>query len=125
MISRTQKELMPEDIAAITETYHAWRSLGSDDTPVVSSKKQGDKSVPAPYQDIAGYCKSATLDDMRKHDYVLTPGRYVGAADIEDDGIPFETKMTEMSQTLYGQMEELAKLDEVIRRNLEGLGYGK
>ena len=62
---------------------------------------------------------------MRKHDYVLTPGRYVGAAPLEDDGIPFETKMTEMSQTLYTQMEESTKLDEVIRKNLEGLGYGK
>jgi len=62
---------------------------------------------------------------MRKHDFVLTPGRYVGAADIEDDGIPFETKMTEMSQTLYAQMAESAKLDEVIRKNLEGLGYGE
>lgn len=61
---------------------------------------------------------------MCKHDYVLTPGRYVGAAPIEDDGIPFETKMREMSQTLYGQMSESAKVDEVIRKNLEVLGYG-
>jgi type I restriction enzyme M protein len=109
MISRTQKELLTEDIAAIAKTYHAWRG----------EKKDGN------YEDQAGYSKSATLDDMRKHDYVLTPGRYVGAADIEDDGIPFETKMSEMSQTLYAQMEESAKLDEIIRKNLEGLGYGR
>ena len=109
MISRTQKELDEDDIAAIARTYHAWRE----------EKKDGD------YQDEAGYCKSATLEDIRKHDYVLTPGRYVGAAALEDDGIPFETKMTELSQTLYAQMEESAKLDEVIRKNLEGLGYGK
>jgi len=76
------------------------------------------------YEDEAGYCKSATLADIQKHDYVLTPGRYVGAAPLEDDGIPFETKMTEMSQTLYAQMAESAKLDDVIRKNLEGLGYG-
>ena len=56
---------------------------------------------------------------------MLTPGRYVGAAALEDDGIPFETKMTEMSQMLYGQMKESAKLDDVIRKNLEGLGYGQ
>lgn len=56
---------------------------------------------------------------------MLTPGRYVGASPLEDDGIPFETKMTEMSQTLYAQMEESAKLDAVIRKNLEVLGYGK
>jgi type I restriction enzyme M protein len=77
------------------------------------------------YEDQPGYCKSATLKEISKHDYVLTPGRYVGAAPLEDDGIPFETKMTEMSQTLYKQMKESAELDEVIRRNLEGLGYGE
>lgn len=109
MISRTQKELLADDIAAIAKTYHAWRGETKDGA----------------YADVAGSCKSATLEDIRKHDYVLTPGRYVGAADIEDDGIPFETKMTEMSQTLYGQIEESAKLDEVIRKNLEGLGYGR
>ncbi|MDA3799755.1 MAG: N-6 DNA methylase [Kiritimatiellae bacterium] len=109
MISRTHKELTVEDISKIAKTYHSWRGEAKDGV----------------YEDEAGYCKSATLDDMRKHDYVLTPGRYVGAADIEDDGIPFETKMTEMSQTLYAQMEESKKLDEVIRKNLEGLGYGE
>ncbi|MCP5021598.1 MAG: SAM-dependent DNA methyltransferase [bacterium] len=109
MISRTQKELDANDIASIARTYHAWRG----------ETKDGD------YEDEPGYCKSAKLEDIRKHDYVLTPGRYVGAAPLEDDGIPFETKMTELTQTLYAQMEESAKLDEVIRKNLEGLGYGK
>ena len=109
MISRTQKELTEADIARIAKTYHAWRG----------EKKDGA------YEDQAGYCKSATLEDIRKHDFVLTPGRYVGAADLEDDGIPFETKMTEMTQLLYQQMEESLKLDEVIRKNLEVLGYGK
>jgi type I restriction enzyme M protein len=125
MISRTQKELLVDDIATIANTYHSWRSLRGDDIPVVESAMPGDKNVPAPYEDQAGYCKSATLDDMRKHDYVLTPGRYVGAADIEDDGIPFESKMSEMSQTLYAQMAESSKLDEIIRKNLKGLGYGE
>lgn len=109
MISRTQKELKEEDIATIARTYHAWRG----------EKKDGD------YGDEAGFCKSATLDEIRKHDYVLTPGRFVGAAPLEDDGIPFETKMTELSQTLLTQMKESVKLDEVIRKNLEGFGYGK
>ena len=129
MISRTQKELDTDDIAKIAETYHAWRT-GSDGAPAPSSSNVQQQSAagaaPLPaYDDVPGYCKSASLDEIRKHDYVLTPGRYVGAADIEDDGIPFETKMTEMSQTLYAQMEESAKLDEVIRKNLEGLGYGE
>jgi len=109
MISRTQKELTETDIARIAKTYHAWRGEKKDGT----------------YEDQPGYCKSATLEDIRKHDFVLTPGRYVGAADLEDDGIPFETKMTEMTQLLYEQMDESLKLDEVIRKNLEVLGYGK
>ncbi|MBT3422048.1 MAG: SAM-dependent DNA methyltransferase [Candidatus Scalindua sp.] len=105
MISRTQKEFSIDDIAAIANTYHAWRG----------EKKDGV------YEDQAGYCKSASLADIKKHNYVLTPGRYVGAAPIEDDGIPFETKMTELSQILYAQMEESAKLNAVIRKNLERL----
>jgi type I restriction enzyme M protein len=109
MISRTQKELTAEDVAKIARTYHAWRDEGSRGA----------------YEDEAGYCKSATLEEIRKHDYVLTPGRYVGAADLEDDGIPFETKMKELSQTLYRQMAEGQRLDAEIRKNLEGLGYGE
>ncbi|MDF7801502.1 class I SAM-dependent DNA methyltransferase [Pontiellaceae bacterium B1224] len=118
MISRTQKELDVDDIANIAATYHSWRSD-------LSSNSKHQTSNLSAYADIPGYCKSAKLEDMRKHDYVLTPGRYVGAAPLEDDGIPFETKMTEMSQTLYAQMEESAKLDDVIRQNLKGLGYGE
>ena len=127
MISRTQKELSMEDIEHIADTYHAWRSgnPGSNKAPALSSSTNAAGATFSQYEDEAGYCKSATLDEIRKHDYVLTPGRYVGAAALEDDGIPFETKMTELSQTLYAQMEESAKLDEVIRKNLEGLGYGK
>ena len=122
MITRTQKELDEEDIAAIARTYHAWQSEPDGQK---EKKDLPDGEAGGAYEDEAGYCKSATLEDIRKHDYVLTPGRYVGAAALEDDGIPFETKMTELSQTLYAQMEESAKLDEVIRKNLEGLGYGK
>jgi len=109
MISRTQKDLDADDIAAIAKTYHSWRGEEKDGV----------------YEDQAGYCKSATRDEINKHEYVLTPGRYVGAAPLEDDGIPFETKMTELSQTLYAQMEESKKLDDVIRKNLERLGYGE
>ena len=116
MISRTQKELTEKHITNIADTYHKWRSN--------KYKPEAQASDPV-YTDQPGYCKSATLEEIRKHDFVLTPGRYVGAAALEDDGIPFETKMTEMSQTLYQQMEESAKLDKVIRKNLEVLGYGK
>ncbi len=112
MIDRTHKELSSEDIANISKTYHAWRG---------EAEAGGYES----YADQAGYCKSATLEEIKANDYVLTPGRYVGAAPIEDDGIPFETKMTELSKTLYQQMEEAEKLDAVIRKNLGVLGYGE
>jgi type I restriction enzyme M protein len=105
MLDRTHKELTVEDIATIANTYHAWRD-GHD------------------YADKAGFCKSSTLEEIKANDYVLTPGRYVGAAEIADDGVPFEEKMAELSQTLYRQMAEAEKLDAVIRKNLEVLGYG-
>lgn len=109
MIDRTHKELTADDLAEITRTYHAWRG----------EEKDGE------YEDKAGYCKAAKKEEIAKHDYVLTPGRYVGAAEVEDDGIPFETKMTELTKTLYQQMKESEKLDTVIRKNMEVLGYGE
>ncbi len=109
MVSRVHKELTTEDIAEIARTYHAWRG----------EEKDGE------YEDKAGYSKSATLDDIKANDFVLTPGRYVGAAEIEDDGIPFEVKMKELSQTLFSQMEQAEAIDKAIRQNLEVLGYGE
>ena len=131
MISRTQKELSTEDIAHIADTYHSWRSgacandelsMMSDELKTQHSELSTHHSLAA-YGDIPGYCKSATIDEIKKHDFVLTPGRYVGAAALEDDGIPFETKMAELSSTLFSQMKESAALDKVIRQNLKGLGY--
>ena len=107
MVDRTHKELTTEDIAEIAKTYHDWKSEGGDG-----------------YEDVAGFCKSAKLEDIKTNDYVLTPGRYVGAAELEDDGVPFEEKMTALTQKLYQQMEESEKLDAVIKGNLKGLGYG-
>ena len=115
MVNRTLKELTNDDIADITATYHAWRG-----ETVLNESDEAQT-----YEDKAGYCKSATLSDIKANDYVLTPGRYVGAADIEDDGIPFETKMSELSQTLYNQMSQAEALDQAIRKNLEALGYGE
>ncbi|MBB5211885.1 type I restriction-modification system subunit M [Microbulbifer hydrolyticus] len=107
MISRIHKELTADDIAEIARTYHAWRGEAKD----------------GEYTDIPGFCKVATLDDIKGNDYVLTPGRYVGAAEVEDDGELFEEKMRDLTQTLFRQMAEAEKLDAVIKRNLEGLGY--
>ncbi len=118
---RTQKELTKEDIATIADTFHAWRSSESELKRRIEAKEIGVEQ----YQDQAGFCKVATLDDMKANDFVLTPGRYVGAADIEDDGIAFETKMQELTQTLYRQLDEAVTLDQAIRANMEALGYGK
>ena len=108
MIDRTHKELTTEDMAEIARTYHAWRGEAKDGN----------------YADKPGFCKSATLAEIAAHDYVLTPGRYVGAADVEDDGEPFEEKMERLSAELSGQMNEAAGLDAKIRTVLGGLGYG-
>ena len=108
LVDRTHLDLSVDEIAEIARTYHAWRG----------EKKDGV------YEDKPGFCKSATLAEIKSHDYVLTPGRYVGAAEIEDDGIPCEEKMAELTDTLYEQMREGIDLDAVIRQNLEVLGYG-
>ena len=121
MVNRTLKELTNDDIAKITQTYHIWR--GEELTTASTERESANKEQE--YEDIAGYCKSATLSDIKANDYVLTPGRYVGAADIIDDGIPFETKMSELSQTLYSQMSQADELDNAIRKNLQALGYGE
>ncbi len=109
MVDRTHKELTADDIAEIARTYHAWRG----------EEKDGD------YEDVPGFCKATTLDDIKANDYVLTPGRYVGAAELEDDGELFEEKMCELTQALYQQMAESEKLDVVIKQNLVRLGYGE
>lgn len=126
MISRIHKELTSDDIAEIARTYHAWRGEPVDDVQGSTSVAGGrTPGATGQYEDIPGFCKVASLDDMKANDYVLTPGRYVGAAELEDDGELFEEKMRELTQTLYQQMEESEKLDGVIKQNLAGLGYGK
>ena len=109
MADRTHRELTDEEIARIANIYHSWR---------------GEKDA-GEYQDIPGFCKSATLEEVRKHGYVLTPGRYVGAAPQEDDGEPFAEKMQRLVAQLREQQAEAARLDAAIAKNLEDLGYGK
>jgi type I restriction enzyme M protein len=108
MVDRTHRELTDEDIARIAGTYHAWRG----------EKNSGE------YADVPGFCKSTMLDEIRKHGYVLTPGRYVGAEAQEDDGEPFEEKMNRLVAQLREQQAEARQLDEAIARNLKELGYG-
>ncbi|MFF2048395.1 type I restriction-modification system subunit M [Stenotrophomonas bentonitica] len=108
LVDRTRRELTEDEIARIATTYHAWR---------------GEKNA-AEYSDVPGFCKSAPLDEVRKHGYVLTPGRYVGAAVQEDDSEPFNEKMQRLIATLTEQMALGAELDAVIRKKLGELGYG-
>ncbi|OOV86934.1 type I restriction-modification system subunit M [Oceanospirillum linum] len=121
MISRVHKELTTDDIARIADTYHVWRSSPEE----ITRRREAGIIGLSEYQDEAGYCKSATLEEIAANDYVLTPGRYVGAAAIEDDGIPFEVKMTDLTQKLFSQLDEAQKLDTAIRKNMEVLGYGE
>ena len=105
LVDRVHRELTQEEIRQIADVYHAWkRGKGYEDKP--------------------GWWKSATIEEIRKHDYVLTPGRYVGVEEREDDGVPFEEKMAELTATLYEQFEEAHRLEAEIRKNLEVLGYG-
>ena len=105
MIDRRHRELTEEDISKISETYHEWRNIDGE------------------YEDIKGFCKSATIEDIREHEYVLTPGRYVGIEDVEDDGIPFDEKMESMTAELAELFAKSRKLEDEIRKNLGGIGY--
>src|SRR5688572_28229778 len=117
LIDRVHRELTDADIAKIAGTYHAWRGDKETARPKLVEGR-------AAYADIPGFCKSATLDDIRKHGHVLTPGRYVGAAAAEDDGEPFEEKIKRLAATLREQQAEAAKLDAAIAANLQEFGYG-
>jgi type I restriction enzyme M protein len=104
MKDRVLRDFTNEDIAKIADIFHAWQS-GED------------------YEDEKGFCFSAKLEDMQKHDYVLTPGRYVGAADAEEDSEPFPEKMQRLTAQLKSQFEESDRLEKAIKENLAGLGY--
>jgi type I restriction enzyme M protein len=125
LVDRVHRELTDDDIAKIAGTYHAWRGdprhSGESRNPV----KNRSEAAPSPYTDVPGFCKSATLEEIRKHGHVLTPGRYVGAEAAEDDGEPFEEKMKRLTATLREQMTAGRKLDAAIEANLKELGYGK
>jgi type I restriction enzyme M protein len=77
------------------------------------------------YADVPGFCKSASIEEIRKHGHVLTPGRYVGAEEQEDDGEPFEEKMKRLVARFREQQAEATKLDKAITKNLKELGYGE
>jgi type I restriction enzyme M protein len=109
LVDRTHRELTDEDVATIAGTYHAWR---------------GDEGA-GEYADVPGFCRTAPLDEIRKHGHVLTPGRYVGAAAADEDDEPFDDKMRRLVATLREQQTEAARLDALINANLRELGYGE
>ena len=107
MASRTLKEFSTEDINKISDIYHAWRGTNEQK-----------------YEDIAGFCKVAKLAEVREHEYILTPGRYVGLEVAEEDSEPFEEKMERLTGDLAEQFVKSKKLEDQIRKALEGIGYG-
>jgi type I restriction enzyme M protein len=118
LIDRVHRELTEADHAKIVNTYHAWRGDSSaiHDSPITIHASA--------YADNPGFCKSATTKEIASHGYVLTPGRYVGAEEVEDDGDPFEERMPRLVAELYAQFAESAKLEQAIKANVRGLGYG-
>jgi len=108
MVDRVHREFSDEDISRIAGTYHAWRGEADADA----------------YQDIPGFCRAATIEEIATQNYVLTPGRYVGAEDIEDEDEPFEGKMARLTEKLEEQFAESARLEALIKESLKGLGYG-
>jgi len=120
MVDRTHRELTDDDIAKISSTYHAWRG----ERGLAQAERSEDVPVPiVDYEDIPGYCKSAVLKDIREHSHMLTPGRYVGAPEAEEDDEPFEEKMERLTAELSDQFAESKRLEDEIRKNLKGLGF--
>jgi type I restriction enzyme M protein len=109
MVDRTHRELTEDDITRITGTYHAWRG----------EREAGE------YTDVPGFCSAVALEEIAKHSYVPTPGRYVGAEETETDDEAYGEKMQRLVTQLREQTEQARRLEEAIGRNLGELGYGK
>ena len=148
MIDRVHRELTDEEIQRLADTYHAWRGdltarRGSPDPAETADRRSPKRSHETAktgdlrsdevarsetghngYADLPGFCRSATKAEIAEHGYVLTPGRYVGAEEVEDDDEPFEDKMQRLTHELHEQFAESSRLEAAIRSNLEGLGYG-
>jgi type I restriction enzyme M protein len=104
MKTRVIRDFTDEEISKIEETYKNWRNKNN-------------------YKDVDGFCKSANLEEIEEHDFVLTPGRYVGIPDEEDDGIPFDEKMSELTSILSQQIEQEKILDDELKEQLSKIGF--
>ena len=105
MVTRKLRELSEGDIMKLADTYHNFQNSEN-------------------YEDIVGFCKVSTIEEIKENNYVLTPGRYIGTEEQEDDGIPYEEKMKILTTELKVQFEESHKLEKEIRKNLEAIGFG-
>jgi len=105
LVDRRHKELTEDELEKIASTYHAWRGEGGK------------------YEDVPGFCRSATLDEVRKHGHILTPGRYVGTEDNEEDDEIFDVKMKKLTSELAVQFKKSRELEKEIQKNLSGIGY--
>ena len=108
LVDRTHRELTDDDIGRIANTYHSWRG----------EQRSGQ------YIDVPGFCKSASIEEIRNRDHILTPGRYIGPQAAPEDDEPFEDTMTKLVAKLLHQQAEVAELDATIVANLKRLGYG-
>ena len=104
MVTRKLRELTEEDINKIADIYHNYQNNLN-------------------YENVLGFCKKSTIDEIKSNDYVLTPGRYVGIEEVQDDVIPFEEKMKNITSELSKQFEESHKLEEEIKKNLKAIGF--
>jgi type I restriction enzyme M protein len=116
LTDRVHRELRGEEIQRIAQSYHAWR--GTND-PL-----RNPHSDVREYADVPGFCKSVTTDEIAQNGYVLAPGRYVGAEEVENDGEAFDEKMARLVNELNTQFAESAKLEAAIKANLGAIGYG-
>ena len=108
MVDRTERILTNDDIARISDTYHSWRGTAS-------ARQAGLK-----YADIPGFCYSATVEEVRKQDHILTPGRYVGAPEIDDtDAEPIAEKLDRLTKELFTHFDESVRLEQIVREQLE------
>jgi len=105
MVDRTHKILTDDEISQIANSYHKWKSCSPE------------------YEDVKGFCKSSTLKEIEEQDFILTPGRYVGLPDEEDDGEPYEEKMKRLTSELSTLFDESDRLKEKIKKNLGALGF--
>ena len=108
MVDRVHRELMDDDIAKIVGAYHGWR---------------GDKGA-SKYEDTAGFCKASSHEEIKKNGYVLTPGRYVGAEEVADEGERYDVKMPRLITELGVQFAEASRLEKLIKGNLKGIVHG-